>query len=258
MAVAQSATAVKKGGYLLEGTLLEACSCGVLCPCWVGENPDLGECFAAIAWHYDKGRIGNVDVSGLTAVSITHIPGNILTPKSWRAVLFIDAKATDDQKNAIVGAIAGEYGGPLAAIAVAWALAVIAEATGHGKQFHHDTLIEGGLNPWAALGLFLISWQAMIAAMMLPSSLPLIGLFSRISAAQPNSRRVRAAFLAGYFVVWTVFGALALAGDAVIHRTVDSWPWLAAHSWLIPAGVLVGAGIFQLSPLKDACLKACR
>ena len=114
MAVAQSATAVKKGGYLLEGTLLEACSCGVLCPCWVGENPDLGECFAAIAWHYDKGRIGNVDVSGLTAVSITHIPGNILTPKSWRAVLFIDAKATEDQKNAIVGAIAGEYGGPLA------------------------------------------------------------------------------------------------------------------------------------------------
>ena len=114
MAVAQSATAVKKGGYLLEGTLLEACSCGVLCPCWVGENPDLGECFAAIAWHYDKGRIGNIDVSGLTAVSITHIPGNILTPKSWRAVLFIDAKATDDQKNAIVGAIAGEYGGPLA------------------------------------------------------------------------------------------------------------------------------------------------
>jgi len=114
MAVAQPATAVKKGGYLLEGTLLEACSCGVLCPCWVGENPDLGECFAAIAWHYDKGRIGNVDVSGLTAVSITHIPGNILTPKSWRAVLFVDAKATDEQKNAIVGAIAGEYGGPLA------------------------------------------------------------------------------------------------------------------------------------------------
>ena len=146
----------------------------------------------------------------------------------------------------------------LAAIAVAWGLAVIAEATGHGKLFHHDTLIEGGLNPWAALGLFLVSWQAMIAAMMLPSSLPMIGLFSRISAGQPNSRPVRAAFLAGYFAVWTVFGALALAGDAVIHRTVDSWPWLEAHSWLIPAGVLVGAGVFQLSPLKDACLKACR
>jgi hypothetical protein len=114
MAVTQSAPAVKKGGYLLEGTLLEACSCGVLCPCWIGENPDLGECFAAIAWHYDKGVIGGVDVSGRTAVSITHIPGNVLTPKSWRVALFIDDKATEEQKNAIVGAIAGEYGGPLA------------------------------------------------------------------------------------------------------------------------------------------------
>ena len=114
MAVAQSVTAAKKGGYLLEGTLLEACSCGVLCPCWVGENPDLGECFAAIAWHYDKGTIGGVDVSGHTAVSITHIPGNVLTPKSWRAVLFVDDQASEEQRNAIVGAIAGEYGGPLA------------------------------------------------------------------------------------------------------------------------------------------------
>ena len=114
MAVTQPATAVKKGGYVLEGTLLEACSCGVLCPCWVGENPDLGECFAAIAWHYDKGVIGGVDVSGRTAVSITHIPGNVLTPKSWRVALFIDDKASEEQKNAIVGAIAGEYGGPLA------------------------------------------------------------------------------------------------------------------------------------------------
>ena len=114
MAVAQSAPAVKKGGYLLEGTLLEACSCGVLCPCWIGENPDLGECFAAIAWHYDKGVIGGVDVSGHSAVSITHIPGNVLSPKSWRVALFVDDRASEEQKNAIVGAIAGEYGGPLA------------------------------------------------------------------------------------------------------------------------------------------------
>jgi hypothetical protein len=113
MAVAQPVTAAKKGGYLLEGTLLEACSRGVLCPCWVGENPDLGECFAAVAWHYDKGVIGGVDVSSHTAVAITHIPGNILTPKSWRLVLFIDDTASEEQKNAI----AGEYGGPLADLA---------------------------------------------------------------------------------------------------------------------------------------------
>lgn len=114
MAVTETEVQVKKGGYLLEGTLLEACSCGVLCPCWIGENPDLGECFAAVAWHYDKGVIGGIDVSGHTAVAITHIPGNVLAPKSWRVVLFIDDKATEEQRNAIAGAIAGQYGGPLA------------------------------------------------------------------------------------------------------------------------------------------------
>lgn len=146
----------------------------------------------------------------------------------------------------------------LVAIAAAWILATIAEASGHSRLFHHDTLIEGGLGVPAALGLFLVSWQVMIAAMMLPSSLPLIRLFNRVAADQEHRRLVLASFLAGYVAVWTVFGFLALAGDSLIHHTVDSWPWLDAHSWLIAAGVLIGAGVFQLTPLKDACLKACR
>src|SRR5262245_65436737 len=60
------------------------------------------------------------------------------------------------------------------AIAVAWVLAVVAEATGDGAKLHHDALIHGTLPTWAALSLFLVAWQAMIAAMMLPSSLPMI------------------------------------------------------------------------------------
>lgn len=142
MAVAQPVSAAKKGGYLLEGSLLEACSCGVLCPCWVGENPDLGECFAAIAWHYDKGTIGGVDVSGHTAVSITHIPGNVLTPKSWRAVLYVDDQASEEQRNAIVGAIAGEYGGPLADLfqLVGQVLAVRTAAIRHEVKGGHGVL----------------------------------------------------------------------------------------------------------------------
>ena len=145
-----------------------------------------------------------------------------------------------------------------AVIGVAWGLSILAEASGNRWQLHHHNLIEGGLNPWAALGLFLVSWQFMIAAMMLPSSLPMIGLFNRISADQPRSAAVRAAFLAGYFAIWTLFGLFALAGDMGIHRLVHASPWLAYHSWLIAGGTLIGAGLFQFSPLKDACLKACR
>ena len=73
--------------YELEGTLLEACSCGVLCPCWIGEDPDGGTCNAFNAYHFDHGTIRGVDVSGLNFVRVVHIPGNVLTPASWKQIV---------------------------------------------------------------------------------------------------------------------------------------------------------------------------
>ena len=74
--------------YQLNGTLLEACSCGVLCPCWIGEDPDGGACDAFNAYHFDRGTIRGVeDVSGLNFVRVVHIPGNVLTPASWKQVV---------------------------------------------------------------------------------------------------------------------------------------------------------------------------
>ena len=106
-----------KAGYLLVGTLLEACSCGVLCPCWIGEDPDGGECFAFNAYHFDTGHIGGVDVSGLNLCKAVHIPGNVLAPKSWRIVMLVDDRATEEQRDALVGVFDGAFGGPLADLA---------------------------------------------------------------------------------------------------------------------------------------------
>ena len=103
--------------YDLQGTLLEACSCGVLCPCWVGADPDGGSCDAVNAYHFDSGTIRGVDVSGLSAVLVVKIPGNVLTPGSWQVVRFIDEKATDEQMAAILDAYRGNLGGPLADLA---------------------------------------------------------------------------------------------------------------------------------------------
>ncbi len=150
---------------------------------------------------------------------------------------------------------------PLAVVvaaAGAWALALGAEGTGHAAAVHHGQLAGGGLPVWLALGIFVLAWQVMIAAMMLPSSLPLITLFDRTAAAQPNAGRVRAAFLGGYVLVWSVFGALAFLGDIGLHRTVDAWPWLDARHWLIGGSVLLLAGAFQFSDLKERCLSECR
>jgi hypothetical protein len=105
------------GGYELEGTLLEACSCKVLCPCWIGEDPDHGTCESVNAYRFDRGSIGGVDVSGLSAVAVNLIPGNVLTPKSWRQLLLIDDRADEEQLQVIREAFQGRRGGPLADLA---------------------------------------------------------------------------------------------------------------------------------------------
>jgi predicted metal-binding membrane protein len=146
----------------------------------------------------------------------------------------------------------------LGAIAVAWAMAIGAEISGRGSALHHDALIEGRLPYALALVLFLVAWQAMVAAMMVPSSLPLVRLFAAAAAGQPRPRAAMAAFLGGYAVVWTAFGWLAFVGDTMVHTTVDHTPWLQRHEWLIAGGTLALAGAFQLTPLKDRCLEVCR
>lgn len=117
MATTQAALTATGVVYDLQGSLLEACSCGVLCPCWVGEDPDLGTCEAFIAYQFDRGTIGGVDVSGLSFVTVNHIPGNVLTPASWKIVIFVDERATDEQFQALLDAYGGKLGGPLADLA---------------------------------------------------------------------------------------------------------------------------------------------
>jgi hypothetical protein len=98
--------------YTLEGTLIEACSCNVNCPCWIGEDPDLGECFAIIAYGIEQGRIRDQDVSGLNLVLIAHIPGNVLAG-NWQIVALVDEKGSPEQRQALLDAFTGQLGGPL-------------------------------------------------------------------------------------------------------------------------------------------------
>jgi predicted metal-binding membrane protein len=146
----------------------------------------------------------------------------------------------------------------IAAIVLAWTVAVAAEISGTAGLLHHDALIHAHLPMWVALGLFVGAWQLMIVAMMLPSSLPLIRLFRVAASNQPRPGRATAGLLIGYSAVWTAFGALAFLGDIGIHALVHSWPWLAAHPQALSGSVLVLAGAFQFSTLKERCLSECR
>ena len=99
--------------YQLQGSLLEVCTCKILCPCWVGEDPDFGDCKSAMAWHFDQGSIDGVDVAGLTIGLAVYIPGNVLDG-NWRVTMFINDDATDGQAEAIQAVYSGAKGGPVA------------------------------------------------------------------------------------------------------------------------------------------------
>jgi len=99
--------------YQLEGRMLEVCTCKAVCPCWVGEDPDGGTCDGVIAWHIDRGTIDGADVSGLTLGLLAHIPGNVLKG-NWRAVVYVDDKATSQQEEALLNVWTGKLGGPVA------------------------------------------------------------------------------------------------------------------------------------------------
>lgn len=102
--------------YQLEGALLEVCTCDVLCPCWVGADPDGGTCDGVLSWHVDKGSVDGTDVSGRTITILTHIPGNILEG-NWRAVVYVDDEGTPEQQQALLDVWTGKLGGPVADLA---------------------------------------------------------------------------------------------------------------------------------------------
>jgi len=103
-------------GYSLEGQLLEVCSCNILCPCWVGEDPDGGTCDGVLSWHIDKGSVNGTNVAGRSFTILTHIPGNILAG-NWRVVVYVDDGATEEQQQALIDVWTGKLGGPMADLA---------------------------------------------------------------------------------------------------------------------------------------------
>ncbi len=102
--------------YQLEGSLLEVCTCNILCPCWVGGDPDGGTCDGVLSWHVDSGTVNGTDVSGRTLTILTHIPGNILEG-NWRVVVYVDDEGTPEQQQALLDVWTGKLGGPVADLA---------------------------------------------------------------------------------------------------------------------------------------------
>ena len=132
----------------------------------------------------------------------------------------------------------------LVCAAVAW-LITISQAGSIGM---------GGMAMLSA-GLFLVTWLVMMVAMMFPSVAPMTLTFASFSRSRGEGYLPAALFVLGYIAVWTVSGLVPLAVQQAVTQI-----WMTPPSWLPRASgaVIIVAGIYQFTPLKDRCLRACR
>jgi len=157
-------------------------------------------------------------------------------------------RAHGRDRTILVGSLVGLAG-------AAWLALWSWEGSPYGHYLHHGG--DGGPLPLEA-ALFALGWTLMIVAMMLPSSIPLVMTFAALVGRRRQPGRLITLLLAGYLLVWSVFGLAAWVGDRGIHAAVEAIPWLAEHPRLIIATTLLAAGLWQFSPLRDRCLEECR
>src|SRR5262245_34419705 len=154
-------------------------------------------------------------------------------------------------------------------IAAAWFTLVLWDQSPYGRYLDHGLWTDIGLaaNLCRSLPvghivlpafLYVGGWVLMTAAMMLPTTLPLLAMFGRLIEQRPDRAVLLTLVIFGYLLVWSAFGLAAHAIDGVLHLLAGASSWVTFNGWSIGAGVLVGAGAFQFSALKYRCLDRCR
>ena len=157
----------------------------------------------------------------------------------------------------------------LALVALAWLTLWIWEHSPYGRYLDHGRWTEiglaGAICRTLPLGgvvlpalLYVGGWVLMTAAMMLPTTLPLLEIFRRLTRARPDRRRLVGLVVAGYVSAWLAFGILAHVLDSALHEVARRSVWLTFNGWVLGAAVLALAGLFQFSELKYRCLEQCR
>jgi predicted metal-binding membrane protein len=134
-------------------------------------------------------------------------------------------------------------------------LAALAWVISAGRM---DGMDMGPGSALGGLGFWLVTWVVMMAAMMFPSVLPVVSVYRRLIRAKQRQTGATACLVAGYVTTWAAAGLVAYGifqlGKAVAS---DTFAWDNAGRPLA-VGVLVAAAVYELTPLKHACLRRCR
>src|SRR6185312_8126407 len=142
-------------------------------------------------------------------------------------------------------------------VAASWAILIWQSRTTQGMGGR----MGGGLTMGMGTALFLAIWVVMMVAMMVPSALPVILAVARVQRDTESFRYAFAptwVFVGAYLLIWTLFGGLAYLGALVASELAQQVPWIMMNAARIGGGILVLAGIYQLTSLKRVCLAKCR
>jgi predicted metal-binding membrane protein len=108
------------------------------------------------------------------------------------------------------------------------------------------------------LGFYTGVWVVMMAAMMFPSVWPVVGMYDRIRAARAVPVVGTALVVVGYLASWTAWGLLAFGAVRLGRGLFGNFlPWSGAGRW-VAASVVLAAAVYQVTPVKNACLTRCR
>ncbi len=113
--------------WTMKGTILQSCNCDYGCPCNFNAPPTDGRCDGQWTWHVDQGRYGDVDLSGLNFSVAARWPAAIHLGNG-EALVLIDERASEAQRQAILSLLSGQEGGP-------WAIVATTLTTIHGPQY---------------------------------------------------------------------------------------------------------------------------
>jgi predicted metal-binding membrane protein len=113
---------------------------------------------------------------------------------------------------------------------------------------------------WSRIVLLWAMWAVMMTAMMLPTATPLILLYGAAARNHPEGSAARRvyALAGGYLLVWSLFSVAATAAQRVLSSALVLTPMMEPSTPVAGGIVLAIAGVYQLTPLKRACLRACR
>jgi predicted metal-binding membrane protein len=120
-----------------------------------------------------------------------------------------------------------------------------------------------GMQPWTPTEfvLRLAMWAVMMVAMMVPTAAPMTLMYAAVArkaAAQHNPLAPTFVFVTGYIAMWTIFSLVATIAQYALDRAALLSPMMVSRSAVFGAALLIAAGIYQLTPLKNACLRNCR